>query len=642
MEPNDFVLSSFFSAVSFAACSRSQLDSTFAILAEARARGPLNDTVYTANFMLLTRQGIPERAVDVWRAAQQDGAPMTPHLFSALFAACTAGNSPPLVDVAVDAYNDLREWWGAQDKSRVAAWLERDVLCAYNSLLHFVGQSGNLDEALGVFEDMKREGPLPDAVTYNTVIAAAAHVGDVDTALNVFLEMTNVGAAPTERTFGALLHAFAVVGDANAARKVFESVEAAGVKLNAVLYTSFIDALVKSGDDAALAQAFEVMEDMRRRRVPATAVTYGCLLSACEKLGNVDLAFKLYERACAEGVAPSDEMHDILISVCTAGGRLDEALDLVKSLARTHSTLQQGTLNSLVRALCSTAPSRALRMLSLMQTMGMQPTRRTYLALVTACAGSGEVLEAQALYRSMKAQGMEMDSAAGSALIACLCQAQKLSQAVAVYDEMMGAAWREEPAAPPTRKIPRKAALPKRAQVPDASALAFLAQAHAASGDLKSAWRFYKQLQRLGTGLQETVLTHRRLFEGLIEGFCRQKKVGRALIVFDDWKTASSAWFVQQSKLAAAEAKDAEGGAQGASAAGPPAPAGARLGRYPKLSNVSLAFLEACCRSEPDIEEWRIYDVCSVMRMQKDRKVQAGLARPQKASHHFLGNVQSN
>ena len=56
--------------------------------------------------------------------------------------------------------------------------------------------------------------------------------------------------------------------------------------------------------------------------------------------------------------------------------------------------------------------------------------------------------------------------------------------------------------------------------------------------------------------------------------------------------------------------------------------------RYPKLSNVSLAFLEACCRSEPDCE-WRVYDVCAVMRQQKELKRQAGLARPQKQSHHF-------
>lgn len=126
--------------------------------------------------------------------------------------------------------------------------------------------------------------------------------------------------------------------------------------------------------------------------------------------------------------------------------------------------------------------------------------------------------------------------------------------------------------------------------------------------------------------------------------------------VFDDWKVARDDWLAAQQQhqpnndraAAAAAAPSAALGrgakpASGAAASGSgsgteaaaalPAPAPAAA-RYPKLSNVSLAFLEACCRSEPDCE-WRVYDVCAVMRQQKELKRQAGLARPQKQSHHF-------
>lgn len=72
---------------------------------------------------------------------------------------------------------------------------------------------------------------------------------------------------------------------------------------------------------------------------------------------------------------------------------------------------------------------------------------------------------------------------------------------------------------------------------------------------------------------------------------------------------------------------DGDGGVLGG-AAPPPPP------RFPKLSTVTLAFLEACCRREPEYE-WRVFDVCAIMRQQKEQKRQAGLARPQKASHHF-------
>lgn len=54
----------------------------------------------------------------------------------------------------------------------------------------------------------------------------------------------------------------------------------------------------------------------------------------------------------------------------------------------------------------------------------------------------------------------------------------------------------------------------------------------------------------------------------------------------------------------------------------------------PNLSTVTLAFLEACCRTSPEFE-WRVYDVCAAMRQQQEREKQAALPRPRKQSHHF-------
>jgi hypothetical protein len=39
----------------------------------------------------------------------------------------------------------------------------------------------------------------------------------------------------------------------------------------------------------------------------------------------------------------------------------------------------------------------------------------------------------------------------------------------------------------------------------------------------------------------------------------------------------------------------------------------------PRLSLVTLAFLEASCRADPAFE-WRVYDVCAAMRQQRERK----------------------
>ena len=58
--------------------------------------------------------------------------------------------------------------------------------------------------------------------------------------------------------------------------------------------------------------------------------------------------------------------------------------------------------------------------------------------------------------------------------------------------------------------------------------------------------------------------------------------------------------------------------------------------RLPRLSNVTLAYLEASCHACSDQEDvkWRVYDVCAVMRQQQEDKKANKLLRPKKGSHH--------
>ncbi len=168
--------------------------------------------------------------------------------------------------------------------------------------------------------------------------------------------------------------------------------------------------------------------------------------------------------------------------------------------------------------------------------------------------------------------------------------------------------------------------------------------------------RFYQHLQTDKLALAKLTLSYRRMWEEAIEACCRHSRLdvalqascaslsnfqasamsllqplarhaailsmtscyclfrmlvlttGCCLQIFDDWKTASvAALFVQQSES----------------------------GTYPYLSRVTLAFLQACCSSQPAFQ-WRVYDVLAQMRQQAEHIREAALDRPKKTSHHFL------
>ena len=181
--------------------------------------------------------------------------------------------------------------------------------------------------------------------------------------------------------------------------------------------------------------------------------------------------------------------------MCTQAGRLDEALDLVKRLARQHGAMQQATLNSLTRALSASHVDRALRLLSLMNTLGLRATRccpeqphdaapwgmlalrinqcmsmfscvghqiakggrmesirssmrtcgvdapplcrETCVTLIRACAKASRSDVAEAMYWDLRRQKLEVTRSAGSALIVSLCAADATAAAQTVYNDMM-------------------------------------------------------------------------------------------------------------------------------------------------------------------------------------------------------------
>ena len=61
-----------------------------------------------------------------------------------------------------------------------------------------------------------------------------------------------------------------------------------------------MDACTNLATPASLRLVSSLLRDMRAEGLAPTGITYGCMLVACEKQGDVDSAFQLYRQACEE------------------------------------------------------------------------------------------------------------------------------------------------------------------------------------------------------------------------------------------------------------------------------------------------------------------------------------------------------
>ncbi|KAK9831866.1 hypothetical protein WJX81_003174 [Elliptochloris bilobata] len=650
VQTNSRVLFMLLQAACGASLSQPLLTAVFAEVAAMRARSPPDRSVYSALLKLCAAAGVPERAAEFWPQALEDHRVPDSHMYLELFRCCAASPTPKLLDIAAAAGAQMKRAWSkACSGAQRPANEEEGQRRAMNALMNVYAAAGDAAAAAGLLANMQRQGPSPSAISYNTIIAAHAQAGDVARAFRAFRAMRAAQLAPCGATYGALLHACGKAGDTAGAERLFREMRAAGVPQGVLIYTSLMHACVTCGTPESLARAFEVLDEMEAASVAPTAVTYGCALSACERLCQVpdrgpwavQRAFELYRQACNRGVTPTDGCHNVLIRICTATGQLDEALELVKELARAHRSMQADTLNSVVRALAPASVLRALRMRSLVRTLGLPVFADTDAVLVGTAARSGLSAEAADLYWQARQDGAEPSRAAGSDLIIALCKASQPREALRVLEDMTAADAAAEDrfgssgagargafaeAAIGRRRVGRGAApvlqrprssgsqsgtsgLQWDKLVPHLTAIGALVHSFACSGDLDTAFRLYRQVRDDPEGAAAMTLTHRPMFQALIEAACRSDSTACALKVFDDWKAFA---------------------ARAAKGAGDGEPV-----QEPRLSNVTLAYLEACCREEAAFE-WRVYDVCAAMRQQSERRRQSRLAHPRKQSHHFL------
>jgi len=554
----------------------------------------------------------------------------------------------------------------------------------------------------------------PDTITYNTLISACASSDAPARAEELHRDMVAAGVPRSGRTYVGLMTAAARAADpgegAAAAARVFALAEADETTepANAFTYTALIDAQVKGRDPDA---AFATFERMKSAGVAPTVVTFGCLLNACraefmntprasrrEALGEdlpalpsmknassseshaasdaeketrffdansarshiaVSRAYDLLSQMSRFGVCPNDRCQNALVRVVSEAGRVDDALDEVKKIARGGGRFERATLEGVVLALCREGyAERALRIVGWMDVRGYAPGPAAYRALVRACSIEGSVTTAWRVHSDGRAKiSYRPDRAAASALILALSRAAlavdpsdarvMTRRAMGVFDdatrEGIAREWGEDDNVPelspnaadaessvgdvargdapagqfcPVRLLdasPRAFLFAGDAVMssPDAiltpAAARALVAAAARCGELRFAMSLFRSeggqsALRLRVSSEED--DRRAALEALIETCCHEGDADGALEVFDVVKSFDI-----------------------------------------PVGKVTLAFLENFCRRSR-VPEWRVFDVCAQMRAQSEKKKQQSLrysngATAKKKSHHVFGSVSS-
>eukprot|EP00850_Spirogloea_muscicola_P005250 SM000023S07706 [mRNA] locus=s23:1070850:1076326:- [translate_table: standard] len=283
-------------------CGRArQIAKAFGVFGILLGKGLKPDkAVYNALITACARSGAVERAFDT--LADMKSADITPDKITlgALIDACAKAGQ---VERALDVYNMMR-------KKRM-----KGTPHVYTAAVHACSVKGTWTSALQVYEDMKEDAVKPDEVFFSAMIDVARSAGKIDEAFEVLSWMRESGVTTGSITYSALMGLCSNLRLPERALELYDMMKAANLQLSTSTYNALFQVLGES-ERHGVHLAVEVRKEMQERGVRPNQITYSILIGACEKCGDVSLAFQLYAAAQQECVLPNTSMCGSMIGLC--------------------------------------------------------------------------------------------------------------------------------------------------------------------------------------------------------------------------------------------------------------------------------------------------------------------------------------
>lgn len=253
-----------------------------------------NAVIYTSLIRGYARAGQPVQALTLYQAMRRRGVDATAVTFNSVLDIVARQLSDP--GRLAEVIRDMR-----------AADVAPDVI-TYSILIKASCSVGNIDNALGLFEQLRQEGLVFDQVAFNTLLLACSKAGRIAEAEKMFDQMCQLGMRPTNVTISILVKMY---GRARLLEKAVTTVERMegeyGEAPNLFVYTCLIQAFAQNGQ---VRRSWEVFGDMLRSGVEPDGVTFGTLIHGCVYLNKFDHAMCVVRQAYLKTGLPGSESVD--------------------------------------------------------------------------------------------------------------------------------------------------------------------------------------------------------------------------------------------------------------------------------------------------------------------------------------------
>ena len=304
----------------------------------------------------------------------------------------------------------------------------RDVI-SWSALIAGYTQFGYDTEALDCFEQMKREGVSPNAVTFASILKACGNQGILDKGQEIHLEIVRDGLLEKDVMVGnALLDMYGKCGALAKAQEVFGNLSVRDV----VSWNALISGYVRNGETE---QAYKCFEHMQHKGYEPNESTFSCILKACGRIEDLSKGQEIHAEIIRRGLLANDTaLGNALIDMYGKCGALPKAREVFDNL-QVRNVITWGAI--IAGCVQHGYAQEALHLFERMRFDEISPDAVTLACVLKSCGCVGALCKGQEIHAEMVKDGLlEVDIVVDNALIDMYGSCGMLMEATEVFDKM--------------------------------------------------------------------------------------------------------------------------------------------------------------------------------------------------------------
>ncbi|XP_073006932.1 pentatricopeptide repeat-containing protein At4g19191, mitochondrial [Typha latifolia] len=197
---------------------------------------------------------------------------------------------------------------------------------SWTALISGYTQRGDIDEATNLFFAMEATGERPDAVTVVALLSACSQIGALELGRLMNRYALANGFAENILVGNALIDMYAKCGYIGEAQRLFDSMSERTI----ISWTAMIMGYAMNGD---FIKALDLFTQMLDAGLKPNHVTFLAVLQACVHGGLLEKGWSYFHMMSEMyGIVPRLEHYASMIDLLGRQGRLNEALDFIKSM----------------------------------------------------------------------------------------------------------------------------------------------------------------------------------------------------------------------------------------------------------------------------------------------------------------------